>query len=129
MEWYLQAMRSWNNFEGRARRTEYWMYVLFYCLMCFVSAILSTIIGSLGSIMFGIVIVIHIIPGLAVAVRRLHDSGNSGWWLLISLVPLVGTIVLLVFYCQDSVPGNKWGPNPKNVSSYGDLEGVLDDMT
>jgi uncharacterized membrane protein YhaH (DUF805 family) len=93
-------------FEGRARRSEYWWFVV-------ANAIISIIVGFIP-ILNWIIALALIVPGISVSVRRLHDTGRSGWWYLLCLVPLVGTIVLIVFDCQDSQPGaNAYGPNPK----------------
>lgn len=126
MEWYLKAMRSWTDFDGRARRTEYWMFVLFYFVPMLFLSFAEPFLGTLSSILLFVIIVVHFIPGLAVAIRRLHDSGNSGWWLLIGLLPGIGFIVLLIFYCMDSSPGmNQYGPNPKEHQEFSE---VLDDF-
>lgn len=102
---FSQAVKSvfsnYANFSGRARRSEYWYFVLF-----------SLIIGLIPIVNL-IVGLISIIPGIAVCVRRLHDIGKSGWWLLLCLIPIVN-LILLVWYCTDSQPGeNQWGANPK----------------
>lgn len=97
------------TFEGRARRSEYWWWAVFSFLM-----------GLLGLIpVLGWIIAVAImLPGLAVSVRRLHDTGRSGWWWFLCLIPLIGAIVLIIFYTQDSQPGeNAYGPNPKEVSA------------
>lgn len=99
------VMSQYAGFSGRARRSEYWYWVLFTLLWCWIP--LLNILLAL----------IFFIPGLAVAVRRLHDTGRTGWWLLISLVPVIGGIVLLIFYCTDSQIGdNQYGPNPKGIN-------------
>jgi uncharacterized membrane protein YhaH (DUF805 family) len=106
------VLTQYTGFSGRARRSEFWWYTLFafvvYLVVALVDAVLNTtllgLIVSLGLLL----------PTLAVTVRRLHDTGRSGWWILISLIPLVGAIVLLVFECSDSEPGpNRFGPSPK----------------
>ncbi|MBE6293284.1 MAG: DUF805 domain-containing protein [Bacteroidales bacterium] len=102
---FSQAVKSvfsnYANFSGRARRSEYWYFVLF-----------SLIIGLIPIVNL-IVGLISIIPSIAVCVRRLHDIGKSGWWLLLCLIPIVN-LILLVWYCTDSQPGeNQWGANPK----------------
>jgi uncharacterized membrane protein YhaH (DUF805 family) len=118
MNWYLDAWKNYINFQGRARRKAYWMFVLFNIIAL---VILSLIEGALGlsgqngyGILTGLYTLAMILPLIALAVRRLHDTGRSGWWLLIGLVPLIGPIVLIVFYVTDSQPGtNEYGPNPK----------------
>ena len=92
---------NYANFSGRARRSEYWYFVLFSLIISLIP-IVNLIVG-----------LISIIPGIAVCVRRLHDIGKSGWWLLLCLIPIVN-LILLVWYCTDSQPGeNQWGANPK----------------
>lgn len=88
------------NFEGRARRSEYWWFILFVNIVSMVTC--------------GIASIVFLVPVIAVTARRLHDIGRSGWWQLISCVPLVGAILLLIWTVQDSDPGtNEYGPNPK----------------
>lgn len=98
----------YTDFQGRSRRSEYWWVVLFNCLA---SGIISAILGDLGWIWT----VVTFVPGIALAVRRLHDVGKSGWWYLWVLLPFVGQIILLIQFCKDSAPENQWGPNPKCV--------------
>ncbi|EFE76041.1 DUF805 domain-containing protein [Streptomyces filamentosus] len=112
MNWYLAVLKNYAGFSGRARRKEYWMFTL----INFVISLVLTIIGSAIGVEFisYIYSVAVIIPALAVAVRRLHDTGRSGWWLLIALVPLVGAIVLIVFLASEGKPEtNEHGVNPK----------------
>ena len=129
MEWYLKVMRQYADFSGRARRKEYWMFILFYFLIIIAAGFFSFIIGeTLGMILIGLIALIHFIPSLSVAIRRLHDTGKSGWYLLIGFIPLIGSIIMLVFYCTDSDEGrNQWGPDPKGDGDEGDfVKGVLD---
>ena len=113
MNWYLEVLKKYAVFTGRARRKEYWMFVLFYLIIAFVLAIIDAVIGT-GALLYGLYALALLIPNIAVAVRRLHDTGRSGWFLLIGLIPLIGAIVLIVFFVQDSQPGdNQYGPNPK----------------
>lgn len=113
MEWYISVLKKYAVFQGRARRKEYWMFVLFNFIITFVLNLLSRFIGVFG-ILSGLYTLAVLIPSLAVCVRRLHDIGKSGWWLFIILVPLVGSILLIVWYCQDSQEGeNAYGPCPK----------------
>ena len=120
MEWYLMALKKYSEFSGRSRRKEYWMFTLFNCLIYLVLFILGLVLrdSALGSVFMGLYFIYALallIPSLAVCVRRLHDTGRSGWWLLIVIVPIV-SIVLLVFMCLDSDPGpNEYGPNPKQA--------------
>ena len=106
-------------FWGRARRKEYWYYFLFNALIAIVLGIIDGVTGTFSrevglGLLGGLYSLAVFIPGFAVSVRRLHDTGKSGWWLLIPLVPLVGVIVFLVFTVKDSEPGeNQYGPNPK----------------
>ncbi|MNI51531.1 Inner membrane protein YhaI [compost metagenome] len=113
MQWYLKVLQNYVGFQGRARRTEYWMFFLFNFIIGIVLGILGAIIG-LGNGLNYLYSLAILLPSLAVGVRRLHDTGKSGLWLLIALVPFVGAIVLLVFMCLDSEEGtNQYGPNPK----------------
>ena len=115
MNWYLEVLKKYAVFSGRARRKEYWMFVLFNMIISFVLGFVEGIFGGPG-ILYMIYGLAVLIPGLAVSVRRLHDTGKSGWWLLISLVPFVGGIVLIVFMATDSAVGeNQYAPNPKTA--------------
>ena len=122
MYWYLKVFKDFANFEGRARRKEYWMFTLFniiilWALMSvfFVALLIIKEYAFLLIIPFFIYILIMIVPSIAVTVRRLHDINQSGLWYLISFIPF-GGYVLLVFTILDSTPGpNKYGPNPKEV--------------
>lgn len=119
MNWYLKVLRQWSDFSTRARRKEYWFFVLFNFLAVVACAILDGILGStFEGQNVGIITLIYelfvLIPAIAVSVRRLHDIGRTGWWILISIIPLVGVIVLFIFHVTDSEPGtNQYGPNPK----------------
>ena len=117
MNWYLEVLKKYAVFSGRARRKEYWMFLLFNIIIGLVLGVLEGLAGGpgvLGSI-YGLAV---LIPGIAVSARRLHDTDRSGWWLLIGLIPLIGAIVLLVFMVQDSQPGeNQYGPNPKTATA------------
>lgn len=115
MNWFLKCLNQYADFSGRARRTEYWMFALFNFIFSFVLGFVLAIIG-LGFLSYIYSIAI-LIPSLAVCIRRLHDIGKSGWWYLIGFVPVVGIIVLLIWFCTDSQPGNnEWGPNPKGIA-------------
>jgi uncharacterized membrane protein YhaH (DUF805 family) len=112
MEWYLKVLKNYVGFQGRARRKEYWMFVLFSVIVSIVLSIVDSIAG-LSSGLSGLYSLAVLLPSIAVGVRRLHDTGRSGWWLFICLIPLIGSIILLVFMCQDSHEDNVYGLNPK----------------
>ena len=121
MNWYLEVLRKYAVFSGRARRKEYWMFFLFNLIIFFVLGLIEGFLRIApqinGSVLASIYALAILIPGIAVGVRRLHDTNRSGWWLLISLVPLIGAIVILVFMVQDSQPGdNQYGQNPKTAT-------------
>jgi uncharacterized membrane protein YhaH (DUF805 family) len=113
MYWFIEALKKYAVFQGRARRKEYWMFYL-------MSIIIAVIIGALEG-MFrlpGLIGKIYpytmALPTISVSVRRLHDTNRSGWWFLINLIPVIGSIFFLLFTIEDSTPGeNKYGPNPK----------------
>lgn len=118
MNWYLEVLKKYAVFNGRARRAEYWWFFLFSVIISIVLSVIDSFITGPQSI--GILGLIYslavLIPSIAVGIRRLHDTGRSGWWLLISFVPLIGAIVLIVFFVLDSQPGeNQYGPNPKGL--------------
>ena len=113
MHWYLDVLKKYAVFSGRARRTEYWMFFLFNFIIGFVLGIIEGTIGT-GSALASLYTLAVLIPGVSVAVRRLHDTNRSGWWMLIGLIPIVGAIVLIIFLVKDSQANeNQYGPNPK----------------
>lgn len=114
MDWYITVLTKYADFGGRAQRKEFWMFFLFNLIISGMFAIIDEIIGSptpgILERLYGLFI---FIPWLAVFVRRLHDTGKSGWSGLMVLIPLIGPILLFLFLIQDSDTGNKYGPNPK----------------
>jgi uncharacterized membrane protein YhaH (DUF805 family) len=122
MNWYLEVLKKYAVFSGRARRKEYWFFVLFNIIIGLALTFIDfstglydveTEIGLLSSLYSLAVLV----PGIAVTIRRLHDTSRTGWWFLIAFVPIIGVIVLLVFMAFDSTPGdNQYGPNPKDAT-------------
>jgi uncharacterized membrane protein YhaH (DUF805 family) len=117
MEWYLKALRQYADFTGRARRKEYWMFALFNTIISVVLAILDSAL-SLNSVLSPSLLysLTVLLPSLAVGVRRLHDTGRSGWWMLIGIIPLIGGIVLIVFFATNGEEQpNAYGPNPKAI--------------
>src|SRR5690606_6811399 len=121
MNWYLKGLKQYADFGGRARRTEYWMFVLFNTTFAIIAMILDNIFDlTIGELPYGAFYILYalfaLIPGLAVSVRRLHDVGKSGWMILVSLIPIVGGIWLLVLLLTDSEPGeNEYGTNPQAI--------------
>ena len=122
MNWFLAALKKYATFSGRAQRAEYWYFILFYLLFFIGLAIIDGVTGNFSAeagigLLSGLYSLGILIPSLAVGARRLHDTGRSGWWLLIGIVPLIGAIVLIIFFVQDSAPGeNSYGPNPKGTA-------------
>lgn len=117
MDWYLKVLKNYTGFAGRARRTEFWMFTLVNILVALGVSLIGAIIGARAALstLYSLAV---LLPGLAVSMRRLHDTNRSGWWLLIALVPVIGAIVLIVFAVQDSQPGdNQYGPNPKVLAT------------
>lgn len=119
MNWYLKVLKNYVGFEGRSTRTEYWMFVLFNFIFSAVITLLAALLVNYLELTLFVFLpylysIAVLLPSLAVSVRRLHDIGKSGWWILISLIPLIGSIILIVFYCQDSQTSeNQYGTNPK----------------
>jgi len=119
MNWYLKVLNQYADFNGRARRQEYWMFTLFNIIFAFSAIMLDNLFGLSNSEEgFGPIYIIYglavLIPGLAVGVRRLHDIGKSGWMMLVSLIPFIGAIWLIVLFMTDSESGdNQYGQNPK----------------
>jgi len=121
MGWYLQALKKYADFSGRARRKEYWFFVLFNII---VSIVLSVIDVSLGlgasgiGLLSGIYSLAVLIPSIAVSVRRLHDINKTGWWVLIAFVPLIGWLILLIMALIAGTAGdNEYGPDPKAAAA------------
>jgi len=121
VNWYREALRKYATFEGRARRREYWYFVFGNFLAMIALMTVDLTIGTFNEtaeigLFSGLFTLAILIPSFAVTVRRLHDTDRSGWWVLISFIPILGTLVLLVFTLLDSQPGaNRFGANPKDV--------------
>jgi uncharacterized membrane protein YhaH (DUF805 family) len=125
-KYYLEILTNkYSDFNGRARRKEYWMWTLYYTIILLFAMVLDNALGLNFELMgqdlgYGWIYLIagisHLIPGLAIVVRRLHDVGKTGWFYLIILIPLIGFIWILVLLCTDGVKeDNKWGSNPKLI--------------
>lgn len=131
MNWYLKVLKQYTRFNGRARRKEFWYFALINFLISLFLNILPALFASFAQQSNGIsdgmasVVVTMgllgriyslgvLLPSFAVTIRRLHDVGKSGWWCLISIIPIIGILILLYFLVQDSEPGaNRFGRNPK----------------
>ena len=118
MEWYLKVVRdNYANFNGRASRQEYWMFVLFNIIFAVVAMVVDGVLG-LEFIIYMLYMLAVLIPGIAVFVRRMHDIGKSGWWFFISLIPLIGGIWLLVLLATDgSSEDNNYGTSLKTIQT------------
>ena len=124
MSYFIDALGKYAVFTGRSRRSEYWFFMLFVCLIgvaLFAAGMYVTKATggppTLAEYLLDFFSLLIFLPSLVVSVRRLHDIGMNGWWVLLNLVPL-GGLVLLVLLCQDSQPGdNNYGPNPKEVAA------------
>jgi uncharacterized membrane protein YhaH (DUF805 family) len=110
------CLQKYVGFTGRARRSEYWWFALFGLIVSIVAGILDGAFGLMSDTNVGVIGAIAslalLLPSIAVAIRRLHDTSRSGWWILIGLIPIVGWIILIVFYLQDSAGENGYGPSP-----------------
>ena len=122
MEWYLKVMRdNYANFNGRARRKEYWMFTLFFLLFALLAGFVIGILSAVGETVAMIAIILavvwylaHLVPSLAVTVRRLHDTGKSGWFYLLAIIPYIGGLIIFIFTVIEGDKGyNKYGPDPK----------------
>lgn len=123
MSWYVDALKKYAVFNGRSRRREYWVFSLCNLMVFVVFVVIQGLrLGMAAELAMAVIETLFflavLIPALAVAVRRLHDTGRSGWWLLIGFVPIVGLVVLIVFLVLDSQTGeNQYGPNPKGIAA------------
>ncbi|MDE6120215.1 MAG: DUF805 domain-containing protein [Muribaculaceae bacterium] len=115
---FEQAVRSaiqnhYCDFKGRASRSEYWWFVVFNIVISIAAGALGLISESLSTAVSGIISLALLLPGLGLSVRRLHDTDRSGWYLLLALIPLVGAIILIIWFAKASTPAeNQYGPVP-----------------
>jgi uncharacterized membrane protein YhaH (DUF805 family) len=120
IHWFMTALKKYAVFEGRAQRKEYWYFVLIYLLTLIPLGIVDFLTGTMNDeigigFLGGVYMLLMLCPTLAVTARRLHDIGQSGWWQLLNLVPLLGFVIILYFTIQDSQPAdNQYGPKPVN---------------
>jgi uncharacterized membrane protein YhaH (DUF805 family) len=121
IDWMLLPLKRYADFSGRSRRKEYWFFTLGCAIAGFIAGIVENILGLSGSVgPYGFLSILLILalflPSLSVSVRRLHDQDKSGWFLLIALIPIIGSVVILVFMCLPGTPGpNRFGPDPMGI--------------
>ncbi|MEC0371830.1 DUF805 domain-containing protein [Paenibacillus chibensis] len=116
MIWYFKVLKNYIGFQGRARRQEYWMFTLISGIISIALSLYETFRGLSSGLSWVYTLAVFM-PTLAVTVRRLHDTGKSGFWFFINFLPIVGTLILLIFTCQDSEEDeNQYGPNPKKTA-------------
>jgi uncharacterized membrane protein YhaH (DUF805 family) len=119
LNWFLVVMKKYVVFSGRAHRREYWIFALVACLIAIALFVVDIVTGTYDreaglGLATGIFLLVTLLPSIAVGVRRLHDTGKSGWWWLISVIPLAGPLILLVICAQPGEIGdNRYGPDPK----------------
>jgi uncharacterized membrane protein YhaH (DUF805 family) len=114
LQYFINPIKNhYFDFDGRTRRRDYWLFILFYFIVSVIANIIDAVI--LGVPVLSLLLALALfLPSLGIAVRRLHDIGKSGWWVLINLVPLIGGIWFIILAATDSTPGsNAYGPNPK----------------
>lgn len=111
MQYFTDGLKKYADFDGRATRTQFWMFFLFYVIFYVALVVLSQFI-DIAAALLGIYALALLIPTLSINARRLHDTGRSGWWQLLGLIPLIGAIVLLIFYVTESQGDNQYGPRP-----------------
>jgi len=115
--WYIEVIKKYAVFSGRARRKEYWMFALFNFLIYIALSFVGTLLG-LETILAGFYSLFVLVPGISVTVRRLHDTNRNGSMIFLAFIPIVGAIYLIYLYCQDSDPQtNIYGINPKLSSA------------
>ncbi|HHQ4780712.1 DUF805 domain-containing protein [Aeromonas veronii] len=120
MNWYISVLKQYAVFSGRARRTEYWMFVLCNVIVMLLLGMVDKLIGGDNELISSIYSLAVLLPSLAVAARRLHDTDRSAWWLLLGLIPIIGTLVLIYFMvCSGQQGPNRFGDDPKAVPSQG----------
>ncbi|MGU5652093.1 MULTISPECIES: DUF805 domain-containing protein [Aeromonas] len=120
MNWYISVLKQYAVFSGRARRTEYWMFVLCNVIVMLLLGMVDKLIGGDKELISSIYSLAVLLPSLAVAARRLHDTDRSGWWLLLGLIPIIGTLVLIYFMvCNGQQGPNRFGDDPKAAPSQG----------
>ena len=125
MQWYIDVIKKYAVFSGRARRKEYWMYALFYAIGYIILGTIDQLLGThaknqFGGLLTGIFGLALLLPSIGVSIRRMHDTNRSGWWILIGLIPCIGWIWWIVLAAQEGGAGdNRYGPDPKAAERFG----------
>ncbi len=121
LEWMLLPLKRYTDFAGRSRRKEYWFFLLFVLIVAIALSIVEGVLGLSGMVggVYGPLTLIFLlgilVPSIAVQIRRFHDQDKSGWFVLLSLIPFVGGLIVLVFMFLEGTKGpNRFGPDPKN---------------
>ena len=112
MQWYLAALKKYATFEGRARRREYWFFILFLILIGIGLGVVEGLLGT-GGIVMGLFMLAMLVPNIAVTIRRLHDSDHSGWWFLAYFVPILNLVPFVFMFFNGTAGANRFGPDPK----------------
>ncbi|MBB4039546.1 uncharacterized membrane protein YhaH (DUF805 family) [Microvirga flocculans] len=111
------CLNNYANFSGRAQRSEYWYFFLFIVIANIATSILDAVLFDETPVFYLVATLALLVPSISAGVRRLHDLEKSGWWLLIGFIPLIGAIILIVFFCQRGTVGpNQFGPDPLQAS-------------
>ena len=120
LDWMTMALKRYSDFSGRSRRMEFWMFVVLNIIVNVIASVVDSILGMSGMVagLYGpltlLAMLVLLIPGIAVSIRRLHDQDKSGWFVLLAFIPILGGLVLLVFmFLEGTKGGNKFGPDPK----------------
>ena len=114
MNFYVDAWKKFADFNGRARRKEFWIFLLINMAVLYGLQFIAEHLGIVGTIILGVCGLSILVPSAAVSIRRMHDIGKSGWWVLVNFIPLIGSIWFIILGAKDSVPGtNEWGACPK----------------
>ncbi|OFW82859.1 MAG: hypothetical protein A2018_00470 [Alphaproteobacteria bacterium GWF2_58_20] len=116
MHWYIDVLKKYTVFNGRATRQEFWMFTLMNLIVSIGIGLVARLISLPALNLFYMLAIL--LPSLALSFRRLHDTDRSGWWMLLAFIPILGIIAFIVLMCLDSTPGNnRFGANPKGIAA------------
>jgi len=121
LSWYLDVLKNYAVFSGRAGRPEFWYFVLFNAIVAFALAFLDVMLGTVSSgnvgLFYSIYLLAVLLPCIGVSIRRLHDTNHSGWWLLIELIPIVGLILIGWWIIESDAGANQYGTGPRAIGT------------